>query len=214
MSAGVDMRDDAGMDVQQAGVILRQAGERARRELAVKRPLLLATWGLVTLAGYGVTWLSVRGQRPIHGPAVWAIVTVVALLLIAVVLTAWVVDRASSGVGGLSVRQRGSFALALAVGVVALEIFIRAVSHAGADRAVVLLLGVAAPLLVTGVVLLASCAVHGSLDVPRLSLGLWLLAVASEGAWAGPVTYLWVCALVGGGGILLMAALEPALRRS
>ena len=47
-----------------------------------------------------------------------------------------------------------------------------------------------------------------------LALGLWLLAVAAEGAWAGPVTYLAVIALAGGGGILLMAAIEPLLRRS
>lgn len=52
------------------------------------------------------------------------------------------------------------------------------------------------------------------LDWPRLALGLWLLAVAAEGGWAGPVTYLAVIALAGGGGIMLMAAIEPVLRRA
>ena len=52
------------------------------------------------------------------------------------------------------------------------------------------------------------------LDWPRLALGLWLLAAAAAGAWTGPVTNLAVCALAGGGGILLMAAIEPRLRRS
>ncbi len=219
MNAGADMKDDAGiddaagMDVQHAEVILRQARERARRELAVRRPVLFVAWGLVVLVGYGALWLSVRGQHPFHGPTAPAIVTLAALVLVAAVLTAWLVDRASSGVGGPSVLQRGSFFLALAAGTVALEIFSRAASHAGADRPLVAVLKAAAPLLVVGLVFVASCAVNGMLDWPRLALGLWLLAVAAEGAWAGPVTYLAVCALAGGGGILLLAAIEPLLRR-
>lgn len=220
MNAGAEMKDDtgideaAGMDVQHAAVIMRQARERARRELAVRRPVLFVAWGLALLAGYGALWLSVRGQHPFVGPTAPAIVTLVALSLVATIVTVWVVDRASSGVGGPSVLQRGSFVLALAAGGAALAIFKLAVSHAGADRPVVALIGAAAPLLVAGLVFVASCAINGILDWPRLALGLWLLAVAAEGAWAGPVTYLAVCALAGGGGILLMAAIEPLLRRS
>jgi hypothetical protein len=201
------------MDVQYAAVILRQAHERARRELAGRRPVLFLAWGLAVLAGYGALWLSVRGQHPFHGPTAPAIVTLVALFLVAAVLTAWAVDRASSGVGGPSVAQRGSFVLALAAGGLALGIFTRALANAGADRAVVALIRAAAPLLVAGLVFVASCARNGILDWPRLAAGLWLLGVAAEGAWAGPVTYLAVCALAGGGGILLMAAIEPLLRR-
>ena len=220
MNAGADMKDDAGideaagMDVQQAAVILRQARERARRELAVRRPLLFVTWGLVVLAGYGVMWLSVRGQHPFHGPTVPSIVTAAALVLAAAVYTAWATDRATRGIGGPSLLQRGSFVLALAAGGFTLGNFTRAVAHAGAGRPLVALIGAAAPLLVVGLVFVASCAVYGSLDWPRLALGLWLLAVAAGGAWGGPVTNLAVYALAGGGGILLMAVIEPGLRRS
>ena len=87
-------------------------------------------------------------------------------------------------------------------------------SHAGADRPLTTLFGAAAPLLVAGLVLVASCAINGILDWPRLALGLWLLAVAAEGGWAGPVTYLAVIALAAGGGILLMAVVEPLRRRA
>lgn len=221
MIAEADMTDDAGMDedasidVRQAAVILRQARERAQRELAVRRPVLFLTWGLVVLAGYGTLWLSVRGQHPFRGPAVPAILVPGALFLIAAVVTARFIDRASSGIGGPSVLQRGIFVLALAAGGFAVDIFIHAAaSHAGVDRPLVVLAGAAAPLLVVGLVFVASCAVNGVLDWPRLALGLWLLAVAAEGAWAGPVTYLAVCALAGGGGIVLMAGIEPLLRRS
>jgi hypothetical protein len=214
MSAQAGMRDDAGMDVQQATAILRQARERARRELAVRRPVLFVTWGLVVLVGYGVMWLSVRGQHPFHGPTVPAIVTAAALSLAAIVFTAWATDRATRGVGGPSLRQRGTFVLALAAGGFTLGNFTRAVAHAGASRPLIALIGAAAPLLVVGLVFVASCVIYGTLDRPRLALGLWLLAVAAGGAWGAPVTNLAVYALAGGGGILLMAAIEPRLRRS
>jgi hypothetical protein len=220
MSAGAKMKDDAGMDeaasmdAQNAAVIMQQARERAQRELAVRRPALFVTWGLAVLASYGTLWLSVRGQHPFHGPTVPAVVTLVALFLVAAIITVRFVDRASSGVGGPSVLQRGIFVSALAAGVLAMDIFIHAVARAGADRPLVALMGAAAPLLVAGVVFVASCAVNGVLDRPRLVLGLWLLAVAAYGGWAGPVTYLAVIALAGGGGIVLMAAIEPLLRRA
>ena len=238
MNAGADMKDDAGMDeaaglndpadvnkaadlneadgmdVQQAAAIVRQARERAQRQLAVRRPVLFLTWGLVVLIGYLALWLSVRGQHPFHGPTPPAVVTLIVLFVAAAVITAWVVDRASSGVGGPSVLQRGIFVLALAAGGFALDIFIHAASQASTDRALVVQLSAAAPLLIVGLVFVASCAANGILDWPRLAVGLWLLAVAAEGAWAGVVTYLAVCALAGGGGILMMAAVEPWLRRS
>jgi hypothetical protein len=208
------MDEAASMDAQNAAVIMQQARERAQRELAVRRPALFVTWGLAVLASYGTLWLSVRGQHPFHGPTVPAVVTLVALFLVAAIITVRFVDRASSGVGGPSVLQRGIFVSALAAGVLAMDIFIHAVARAGADRPLVALMGAAAPLLVAGVVFLASCAVNGVLDRPRLAVGLWLLAVAAYGGWAGPVTYLAVIALAGGGGIVLMAAIEPLLRRA
>lgn len=214
MGAQADMRDDAGMDAQQATAIVRQARERARRELAVRRPVLFAIWGVVVLAGYGAIWLSVREQHPFHGPTVPAIVTAAALFLAAMVFTAWATDRATRGVGGPSLLQRGIFVLALAAGWSTLGNITRAAAHAGASRPLIALIAAAAPLLVVGLVFVASCAIYGTLDRPRLALGLWLLAVAAGGAWGAPVTNLAVYALAGGGGILLMAVIEPRLRRS
>src|SRR5581483_10109888 len=148
MNAGAHMKDDAGtdedaaIDVQQAAVILQQAREQAQRELAVRRPVLFLTWGLVVLVGYGALWLSVRGQQPLRGPTVPALLTFGALFLIAAVITARFIDRASSGVGGHSVLQRGIFVLALAVGGFAADIFIHAAAtRAGADRPLVVLFG-------------------------------------------------------------------------
>jgi hypothetical protein len=218
MNEGTGMKDGPGtgeaLDAQGAAVLLQQARERARRELRVRRPVLFVTWGLVVLVSYGAMWLSVRGQRPYHGPA-WETLLLAFLLFVAAAgATANVVDRAASGVGGRSELQRGIFVLALVAGFAALEIEKQALWQAGAGRPIAALFGEAIPMLVAGLVFVVSSAITARLDWPRLTLGLWLLAVAASGAWAGPVTNLAVCALAGGGGILLMAAIEPRLRRS
>ncbi len=203
-----------GMDAQGAAVIMQQARARAGSELRVRRPLLFVTWGLVLLIGYGAMWLSVRGQHPFHGPAWQALLLSFLLLLIALIVTAQIVDWAASGVGGRSAVQRGIFALAVAAGYAALLVEKTAMASAGASLSVQAVLGATAPMLAAGLVLVATSAVAARLNWARLALGLWLLAVAAGGAWGGPVTTFAVCALAGGGGVLLMAIIEPRLRRS
>jgi hypothetical protein len=204
----------AGMDARGAVIIMRQARDRAGSELRIRRPVLFVTWGLAVLAGYGAMWLSVRGQHPFHQPAWQALLLALLLLVVAAIITAQVVDRAASGVGGRSEVQRGILALALVAGYAAVTIEKSALASAGASRPVQAVLGATAPMLVAGLVFVASSALTTGLNWPRLILGVWLLAVAAGGSWAGPVTALAVCALAGGGGILLMAAIEPRLRRA
>lgn len=206
--------DQAGMDAQAAMAVLREAGERARRELAVRRPVVFATWGLALLLGYGVMWLVVRGQHPYTGPNRELLLLPFVLFALAVIVTGALVDRATDGVGGRAVLQRGVFILALFAGYVALGTEKLALSHQGASPPVLGLVGAAVPMFTAGLVLLASSAAEGKPDWARLVLGIWLLGVAAGGAWAGPVANLAICALVGGGGILLMAAVQPLAHRS
>ena len=205
---------EAAMDAQGAAVIMERARERAGSELRVRRPLLFVSWGLVLLVGYGAMWLSVRGQQPYHAPAWPTLLLAFLLLLVALIITAQVVDWAASGVGGRSQVQRGIFALAVVVGFAALAIEKSAVASAGASRPVQAVLGIAAPMLAAGLAFVATSALAGRLNWARLILGLWLLAVAAGSTWGGPATALAVCALAGGGGVLLMAVIEPRLRRS
>jgi 4-hydroxybenzoate polyprenyltransferase len=85
----------AGMDARNAMVIVRDAQQRARRELRVRRPVLFLIWGLVVLVGYGAMWLSVRGQQPYHGPAWETLLLAFLLFLAAAGATANVVDWAA-----------------------------------------------------------------------------------------------------------------------
>ena len=122
MKNGPDASEAAGMDAQGAAVIMWEARERARRELTVNRPLIFAGWALVYLVGYGVVWLSVRGQQPFHAPAGWALALLTLLALLALGVTVGVTDRAASGVGGVSALRRRIYWLSIAIGLVGLAV--------------------------------------------------------------------------------------------
>ena len=111
---GADASEAAGMDAQAAAAIMGEARERAQRELTVNRPVIFASWALVYLLGYGMVWLSVRGQRPFHAPEGWALALLALLAVLALGVTAAVTDRATSGVGGVSQLRRRIYWLSLA----------------------------------------------------------------------------------------------------
>ena len=85
-----------------------------------------------------------------------------------------------------------------------------ALFRAGASRPVIGVFEAAAPILVAGLFYLASSALW--LDWPVSGLGIWLVAVAA-GAASPPVGVWAVGALAGGPAFLLMAVIEPRLRR-
>jgi hypothetical protein len=209
---GAGLDEAADMDARDAAAIMQQAGDRARRELRVNTPAIYASAGVAWLLGYGGMWLSVRGQRPYQGPAPAAAVIQVVLIGLAAAITASVVGRATSGVGGFSAVQRRVSMLALVTGIVAVLVLEAAIDHAGASRSIVFgVFQAAAPVLVAGVVYVATSA--SRLNWPVLGLGLWLIAVAAGGAFAGPVGVWGVIALAGGVGFLLIAVLRPAANR-
>ncbi|HTX28583.1 MAG TPA: hypothetical protein VME19_16365 [Streptosporangiaceae bacterium] len=209
---GAGLDDTADMDARDAAAIMQDAGNRARRELRVNTQAIYACAGVAWLLGYGGMWLSVRGQRPYQGPTPAAAFIQVVLIGLAAAITASVVGRATSGVGGFSAVQRRVSILALVIGIVAVLVLEAAIDHAGASRSIVFgVFQAAAPVLVTGVVYVATSA--SRLNWPALGLGLWLIAVAAGGAFAGPVGVWGVIAVAGGIGFLLIAALRPAANR-
>ena len=203
MTDGAD--EEAGMDLQQASAIMREARGRARRALVVRRPVLLAVWGVAWVVSDGVIWLSVRGQRPYSGPTPAALATLTLVIAAAAIFAVIYVGRAGSGVGGLSVRQRSILLLSYVGGYIALFTLEGAIDHAGASRAVLGVYGAVAPVLLVAMIIAASAAVF--LDWSLLGLGLWLLAVAAGSGFAGPVAVWAVSALAGGGALLVMAVI-------
>jgi hypothetical protein len=218
MNEGTGMRDGAGagevagMGAEDAAVIMREARERARHELTVNRPAIFASWALVYLLGYGVVWLSVRGQRPFHAPAGWALALLALLAVVALGVTTALTDRATSGVGGVSAQRRRVYWLSLAAGLLGVYIMQPALRHAGAGHGVISVFTASSPLLVAGVVLVAGTAAW--LNWYALGLGIWLIAVAAFSGFAGPAGVWAVDALAVGVPFLAMAAAVLARGRS
>jgi hypothetical protein len=212
LTDGADVSEAAGMDPQSAALIMRDARETARRELTVNRPAIFASWALVYLIGYGVIWLSVRGQRPFHAPAGWALALLAVLAVLALAVSAQVTDRAASGVGGASVLRRRIYWMSLAVGLLGVYIMQPALRHVGASREVLSVFTASSPLLVAGVVLVAGYAAW--LNWYAFGLGVWLIGVAACSGFAGPAGVWAVDALAVGVPFLVLAAIALARERS
>src|SRR5689334_13387177 len=199
------------MGAAEAAEIMADAAQRARRQFRVSHRVTFTVWGLGLLLGYGTMWLSVRGQRLPHGPdlATFAAVT---LLSVASVMSGLNEARADSGVGGLSaIRRRASF-LSVLIGLAAMFALGGALAHAGASQAVLSVLEASAPVLGAGLFYLSTSIVQ--LNWPVAGLGAWLLVAAAVGGFAGPAGVWGVNALAAGLAYLLMALIEPRLRRA
>src|SRR5215469_3645357 len=217
MSQGAGMNDGAGMDEgtgmapRDAAVIMQQAHERAEHELIINRAAIFLAWTLVFLIGNTVVWLSVRGQRPYQGPPGYVQAALALLALLALGITVLVTDRAASGVGGVSALRRRIYWLSIAIGLVGLAMMEAALRYNGVSRGVIGVVMASAPLLLAGVVLVAGTAAW--LNWYIFGLGIWLIAVAAFGGFAGPVGVWAVDALAVGVPFLVMAVIAVVRRR-
>src|ERR1700760_4811925 len=184
---------DGGMGAAEAAAIIREQDQRARQAFQVSYRGSFVAWGAITLVGYGVTWLAVRGAHPAQGP------NPIGFALVSVL-------------GGASVWRRRVHVLALVVGLVAMYTLEGALYRAGAARPVLFVFEATAPILVAGLFYLTSSALW--LNWPLAGFGLWLAVAAVGGAFAGPHGVWGVDALTAGLGFLFMAVLEPLLRRA
>ena len=212
-ASGTDPGQVTDLDLAQAAVILRESEAKARQELSINHPAMYLTWGLVYLIGYGAIWLSVRDQHPYTAPAPAAILGVFLLAAAALAVTAMIVSRATSGVGGGSDRRRRLTYLGLAVGYIGVLVMEAALRHAGASQGATGVFGAAGPILLIGIVF-----VIGAPDRPDWSafgLGIWLIAAAALSGFAGAAAVWGVLALAAGAGFLATAVMTwPGRTRS
>jgi len=206
------MAEGETMDARAAAALMRQAQERARDALELRRPPVYAAWGVAWLVGLGAMWLSVRGQHPYRGPSGVSSAVLGVLTCAAVLVTMIMVIRATRGVGGPSVLQGRIYGMAWLLGFAAMFTVTGALAGHGASHAVQGIAFAAGPVLVTAVIYLVAAAVW--LDRSMFALGAWLALVCAVAAWTGPVSVLLVEALAGGGGFLLAAALPARPHRA
>jgi hypothetical protein len=201
--------EDQDMSVQEAAAIVQDARASARRELVISAPVVYTAWGLVWLIGYGVMWLSVRGQHPYLGPSGASIAVVFVLAAFAVAAVLAIGHRAAAGIDGRSVRYRRIILATWAIGYLILLLVQAAISGSVSTRALAFV-GLAGPVLLAGLTyILAS--ILGR-DRPAFALGAWLVIVGASCAWQAPAAILATCALAGGGAFLLLAVIETRRR--
>ena len=190
--------DDAGgeLDPREAATLLQQTRRQAQRQFELSPPLLTLIRAAVVLVAYGVVWLSVRGQRPYVGPSLGAIAAVYTAVIVVIVLSAAVFQRATSGVSGRSRRQQGAYGLAFGTAWVAVGVFQGALYYDGASHAIVYgVFPAAGQLLVIGSAAAAMAAARE--DWRTLGLAIAVVALATGSAFAGPVG-VWGVIAVGG----------------
>jgi hypothetical protein len=207
-----DMNDqDLNMDAADAAAIIAEASDRARRRLDPDHRVFYAVRGTLWILGYGVIWLGVRGQHPFHGPNAGAYAAVVLIAAVVAVLTIGQA-RAETGLRGLSVLRRWAYFLSVLAGLGAMFALEGALVRAGANPSVVGVFEASAPILVLGLLCLVRFSAER--DWAVAGLGLWLVVVAAVGGYAGPAGVWAVGALAAGLAFLLLAAVDPRVRRA
>jgi hypothetical protein len=203
---GTAMDEETTMDARSAAAIMRDADERAKRELSPNGLAIFAGWALAFLLCNGIIWLAVHGQRPYSGPPGWALGVVAALVLIFLAGYAAILNRAARGVGGVTARSRLIVYLSVAAGLVAVFVIEGVVRASGASIGTTDLVGASGPILVYGLVVAGSASAWRQRDM--FALGLWLIAVAVGSVFAGVPAVWGIDALAPAAGILVALAVR------
>lgn len=199
--------DDAAFGPAQAQAILDQQPVVARR-LYVDGPVLFTTWGVAWTIGYLLLWLT--GRETEDGTAsLWAIMTFVALLVGAGVVTTVHIVRRIRGVRGSSAEQGLLYGLSWSFSFVSVSAIIGGLAGHGLTNAQIAVLSNGLSCLVVGALYMAGAAM--TRQRTWFVLGAWIVLVGGFST-ALPVVQLYLLMSLGGGGGMLVAALVSRLR--
>lgn len=197
--------DLSGFDPMQALRVADEQARRVRASLDVRLHEQFAVWGLAWLVGLGLMWLEIRTQSPYAGPTARSGVPFGVLLLIAGAFTGLRIRQATVGLGGADEDWRGAMTgLGWGLGFLGYFGLSGALARAGAEPAILGIVGVVVPLLVVGLNYIFGAAVWGAR--PMGALGAWMLVLAAAAGFTGPVTATLLGAVLGGGAFLVAAA--------
>jgi hypothetical protein len=187
--------------------MIRDQQELARDATEPDGRLLFGAWGLAWLVGYLAMWTSARDTGQAGGWAGWVFAGCV---IGAVVFTIVHSVARTAGTRGASARVGAMYGWAWFLGFTAYGVLVGALGDAGASYEVMAVAANGFACLVVGLMYIAGGMLF---DEARMYvLGAWMLVTAVVAAFAGmPHTYL-VMALAGGGGFLVMVAVEQWFR--
>jgi hypothetical protein len=201
--------DDGGeFDPKEAARILQETTSQAQRSFDLKRPLFWVIGGAVTFLAYGALWLSVRDQHPYKGPSLGAIAGVYVVVVVAIAVSAKLLQRATKGVSGPSRALMAGEGAAVAVAYIATAVIQGALHDAGASHAIVYgIFPAAGPLVIVG------CTVAGSAgsrqDWQMFGGALAVVCVGIAGLFVSAAAS-WAVVGIGLFGISLTAAIAKA----
>ncbi|MBD5785740.1 hypothetical protein IF650_06060 [Cellulosimicrobium terreum] len=201
------MPTDPAFDPAETLRLIRDQQERARAATEPDGRLLYLTWGLAWGIGYLCLYLSADATGQ---PAPWAFWVFAGALVAAVVLTIVHTVTRTAGTRGVSARTGAMYGWSWMLGFLTFGIVIGGLGRAGASDEVMALASNAFACVVVGLLYLGGSAAFQ--DTRLFVLGVWILLVAAVATFAGlPLTYL-VMATLGGGGFLVMGAIEQVRR--
>ncbi|MEL7978278.1 hypothetical protein AAG589_20590 [Isoptericola sp. F-RaC21] len=195
--------DDPGLAAADSLRLIREQQDRARAALGPDGRALYGVWGVAWLAGYLVLWSSVQGREQ---PEAWAFWVFAGAIAAAVVFTMVHTLSRTAGTRGVSARTGAMYGWSWMLGFLTFGVFLGGLARTGADTEVMALASNGGACLVVGLIYLGGATAFGERNL--FVLGAWILLVAGAATLVGlPGTYL-VMALAGGGGFLVMAAVE------
>jgi len=186
--------------------------------------VLYGVWGLAWLLGYTTLYVSaVRTAdaaaaassatdpgAAVGQPEPWAFLAFSVLVASAVAITIVHIMTRVSGVRGASARSGALYGWAWFISFAAMSMVLAGLARAGATPDIMGITSNSLSCLVVGIMYLAGGAMWQ--ETRLYVLGVWILLVAGAATIVGlPGLYL-VMAAAGGGGFLLMALVEQALR--
>lgn len=195
-------------DVAGAADLVKATENSFVRAVDVRADRQYFAWGVAWLLGLGLMWLNVLAQQPFVGPSGWTTIVLIVLLVLALAVTGISIGGATAGLGGINAFRGKIFGTAWTVGFAGLWLGLYAVSlHTDGLPG---MLNGAAAMGLTGLIYLLGAGLWA--DRLMTVLGVWLVAVAVGGAFAGPIWLLGLGAFAGGGGFLVAAALARRRR--
>jgi hypothetical protein len=193
-------------DPREAAELLEQTTRRARGQFSVYSTLGNVLAGIAVLVGFGSMWISVLGQHPYQGPALWAIGVYFLLIVPVIVVVGRNLRRAMDGVSGPAQRQTRVGMALIGATLVASYVFGGALHRWGVNDAIGNgIYPATGPIAFTGMAAAIVSALQS--ETKRVVLALSVVLLALVAAYTGPVA-VW---LVMGIGLLLVVVANEIL---
>jgi hypothetical protein len=199
--------DPANLDPAETLRMIRQQQEAARDATEPDGRLLFGAWGLAWLIGYLAMWFSARATGHPEGWAGWVLA---GCIVGAVGFTIVHSVTRTAGLRGTSSRVGAMYGWTWFLGFTVFGVMLGAMGDAGASYDVMAIAANGFACLIVGLLYIAGGMLFE--EVRMYAVGVWMLVTAGLAAFAGmPNVYL-VMAVAGGGGFLVMVAVEHVIR--